>query len=114
MNSSVWNQYQWLHNTDQLTGFNFDAIRYFGSRWGVLSVICSGSGSCPSSGVSTDYVNNSLVTLAGPSGALTRALKLAFMGSQPEFVLPASGTQFHGLHCCRAELLHAGVDEAEP
>ena len=75
MNSSVWNQYQWLHNTDQVTGF--------GSRWGVLSVICSGSGSCPSSGVSTDYVNNSLVTLAGPLGASTRALKLAFTGSNP-------------------------------
>jgi hypothetical protein len=91
MKLSSWNQFQWMHGTDQRTGFNFDTTRYFGSRFGILSVICSATGSCPTTGVSTDYINNTVEAVPGPSGASTKALKLAFRGQNPNACCQQTG-----------------------
>jgi hypothetical protein len=76
--NNAWNDWQWLHGMDQNTGVNFDTNRLSASPWpwGVLSVVCSATGSCPTSGVPSDYVTGIIETVTGRKGSLTRALRI--------------------------------------
>jgi hypothetical protein len=89
--TSAFNQYQWPSGTDLSTALNFGAgtdaggqLRSFsGSRVGVINVVCSASGTCPGTGAPSDYMLGSLKTMAGPTGASTRALALEVFRDNP-------------------------------
>jgi hypothetical protein len=76
--NDAWNDWQWLHGADQTTGVNFDTNRLSASPWpwGTLSIVCSASGSCPTSGVPSDYVSGTIESVTGRKGSLTRALRV--------------------------------------